>query len=46
MGCHRKTGAEQTFAVPYSTRFSNMANKIMLERITVIYNELNVELKV
>lgn len=46
MGCHRETGEEQRFAVPYSTSFSKMVNQIMLELITVIYNELNIEMKV
>jgi hypothetical protein len=46
MGCHRETGEEQTFAFPYSTSFSNMANEIVLELITVICNELNIETKV
>jgi hypothetical protein len=45
MGCHRKTSEEQTFAIPYSTSFSNMAKEIMLELITVICNEPNIELK-
>jgi hypothetical protein len=46
MGCDRVTGEEQTFAVPYSINFSNMANEIMLELINVIYNEQNIEMKV
>jgi len=46
MGCHCETGEEQAFAVPYSTSFSYMANKIMLELITGICNELNIEMKV
>lgn len=40
------TAEEQIFAVPYCTSFSNMANEIMLELITVICNELNIEMKV
>lgn len=46
MGCHRKTSEEQTLAFPYLTSFSNMANDIMLELITAICNELNIEMKV
>lgn len=40
------TDEEHTNAGPYYTSFSNMANEIMLELITVINNELNIEMKV
>jgi hypothetical protein len=46
MVCHRETGEEHTYAVPYSTSFSDMVDEMMLELITVIYNELNIEMKV
>jgi hypothetical protein len=46
MGYQRQTGEEQSFAVPHSTSFSNIANETMLQLITVIYNELNIEMKV
>jgi hypothetical protein len=46
MDCHHVIGEEQIFVVPYCRSFSNMANEIMLELITVIYNELSIEMKV
>jgi hypothetical protein len=42
-GCDRE---KQTLAFPHCENIGNMANEIMLELINVIYNELNIEMKV